>query len=282
MKKLPSQITIGIIGGRGKMGQWFAHFFRRLKYEVLISGRKTKLTNKKLAKRADVIIFSVPIEATAKVIKEVLPYVRAGSLLTDLTSIKEAPVKTMLKAPSNIEVIGMHPVFGPSVKSIKNQTIVLCPTRGKTWLGWLKKILVNHGAKLMITSPKEHDEIMTVVQSLTHLQLICSGLVLEELKIKPQKIIKYSSPVYKIQMSLMGRVLSQNPELYAQIAISNKKIKEISKIYLTVTQNLIKTINDGNVEDYIAYFKKAASFFGNFKSTAFKKSVTLIENLPDD
>ncbi|MCK5605589.1 prephenate dehydrogenase/arogenate dehydrogenase family protein, partial [Candidatus Pacearchaeota archaeon] len=61
MKKL-----IGIIGGNGKMGQYFTDFFEKNGYSVIISDKRTKLTNQQLAKKADVVIVSVPIGITEK------------------------------------------------------------------------------------------------------------------------------------------------------------------------------------------------------------------------
>ena len=67
---------IGIIGGKGEMGAYFAEFFERNGFEVIVSDRRTKLTNKELAKKADVVIVSVPIRVTEKVIQEVAPFVK--------------------------------------------------------------------------------------------------------------------------------------------------------------------------------------------------------------
>ena len=58
---------IGIIGGKGKMGSYFVDFFKRNKYEVLVSDRKTELSNEALAKKADVVIVTVPVDRTTEV-----------------------------------------------------------------------------------------------------------------------------------------------------------------------------------------------------------------------
>ncbi|CAD7777149.1 hypothetical protein BLFGPEAP_01615 [Candidatus Methanoperedenaceae archaeon GB50] len=55
---------IGIIGGTGRMGQWFEAFFEKRGYEVLISSRRTPLSNKELVQKSDVVIISVPIRVT--------------------------------------------------------------------------------------------------------------------------------------------------------------------------------------------------------------------------
>src|SRR3989338_773353 len=116
-----AKIKVGIIGGTGKLGQWFKKFFEKNNCEVLIASRKTKLKPKECAKLCDVVIICVPIDITVKIIKQIAPYVREDALLADFTSLKKKPVNAMLKY-SKAAVIGMHPVFGSSAKTIKNQT----------------------------------------------------------------------------------------------------------------------------------------------------------------
>ncbi len=273
--------TIGIIGGKGAMGKWFANFFRKQGYKVLISDFKTKLTNKQLAKKSDVIIFSVPIAKTPQVILSVIPHVRLGSLLTDLTSIKTPAVKAMLKAPQNIEVIGMHPMFGPSTKTLKKQIIAICPARGKNWLSWLKSVLKNKGAKIKITTAQNHDQIMSIVQGLTHFSIIATAYAFKELKIDLKETLDFVSPVYKIRMNSVGRILAQDPKLYAEIEIFNPANAKTMRQYLKSTNKLINIIKNKKEANFIKYFKQAANFLGDFKEQAMKESDYLVEKMAE-
>ena len=89
--------TIGIIGGTGKFGQWFRKFFEEQGHKVLIAGRKTELTPVELARTSDIVIVSVPIKNTVETIEHIAPHVREDALLMDFTSLKQEPVKAMLK-----------------------------------------------------------------------------------------------------------------------------------------------------------------------------------------
>ncbi|MFZ1127810.1 prephenate dehydrogenase/arogenate dehydrogenase family protein, partial [Methanoregula sp.] len=107
----------GIIGGTGKMGRLFAPVFERAGYDVLVSGRSTALTNEQLAGTCDLVVVSVPIRDTVRVIGEIAPFLREDQLLCDFTSLKTGPVAAMLR--SKAAVIGLHPMFGPTVSSIR-------------------------------------------------------------------------------------------------------------------------------------------------------------------
>ena len=117
-------MIIGILGGNGKMGHAFAEFFRKNGETVLIADRGTPLSNREVAKKADVVLVAVPIDLAERILTEIAPLVRKNALFLDVTSIKEKPVTAMLK--SHASVIGMHPMcnettFGPG------QILIYCP-----------------------------------------------------------------------------------------------------------------------------------------------------------
>jgi len=271
-------LKIGIIGGTGQIGQWFKRFFEKNNYEVLIASRKTELTPKECASICDVVIISVPIASTIKVIKEVAPFVREDALLADFTSIKEKQVEAMLKY-SKAAVIGTHPIFGPSVKTIKNQTVVLCPVRPKKWLNWLKTIFEKNGALVRVTTPQKHDKMMSIIQGVTHFSTICVAHTLKKLGIDVKESLHYTSPIYKLRMDVVGRLLNQDPTLYADIEMHNPENKKAIEEYIRSTRELIGIIKRQDREDFIKFFKEGADFLGDFKKEATEYSDYLIEQL---
>ena len=183
----------GIIGGTGKMGQLFAPVFERAGYKVLVSGRSTALTNEKLADTCDIVIVSVPIRDTVRIIGGIAPLMRENQLLCDFTSLKVGPVAAMLR--SKAEVIGLHPMFGPTVSSISGQTIVVCPARTTdAALSNLTAVFTREGAVCTVTTPEEHDRMMAVVQGLTHFVTICMADSIRRMGIDIQKTEEFIEP----------------------------------------------------------------------------------------
>ena len=215
----------GIIGGTGKMGRLFVPVFERAGYEVCVSGSSTTVTNATIARTCDLVIVSVPIHDTVRIINEIAPHLREDQLLCDFTSLKSDPVRAMLR--SKAEVIGLHPMFGPTVSSISGQTIVMCPARtADARLDQLKSIFLKEGAICTITTPEEHDRMMAIVQGLTHFVTICLADTIRRLGVDIQETEKFMSPVYQIELSLMGRLLSQDPAMYADILEQNPFVPE--------------------------------------------------------
>jgi len=215
-------IHIGIIGGTGGIGRWFADFFRKEGFTVSVAGRHTEVTPLWIADQCQVVVVAVPIDATIEVIRDIGPRLKHDQLLMDFTSLKEEPMAAMLEL-SVAEVVGCHPLFGPDAVSLAGQNIVLCPGRGRgeRWLNCLKDLLESCGARVVVTTPRAHDDMMAVVQGLTHINTITFGLALKELKIDPETQDFFSTPVFRAKKQFMEKIFSGHHGLYVEMIMRN-------------------------------------------------------------
>ena len=225
MDKFP----IGIIGGTGGIGRWFAAFFEKEGHTVHVSGRDTGLRPAQMAEACPVVIVSVPIGVTEAVIGEVGPHMKEDSLLMDLTSLKAAPVRAMLEASAS-EVIGLHPLFGPGVPSLEGQNVVLGPAWPARGLPWVQHTFGKKGATLIETTPERHDEIMAVVQALNHLNTLVLGLSLREAGISREELERFSTPLFRARLEAVENLFS-HPQLYAEIIAGNPHISRILDLH---------------------------------------------------
>lgn len=221
---------IGIIGGTGGIGRWFAAFFQSEGYTVHVAGRKTETTVTQLADRCRVVIVAVPIAATENVIRRVGPLLGTGALLMDLTSFKAGPVRAMLDATA-AEVLGCHPLFGPDVLSLKDQNVVLCPGRGDRGRDWFRELLRKNGAGVVETTPARHDRMMALVQGLNHLNTMALGLTLRETGVSPGELAPFSTPIFRIKTAIVEKVFGSNPRLYAELVASNPDVAGLLDLY---------------------------------------------------
>ena len=240
-------IEIGIIGGTGGMGMWFAGFFKEEGYPVLVSGRKTGMDIPTMVERCPVVIVSVPIGITCEVIERVGPHMKKESLLMDLTSLKGEPVKSMLKS-SVSEIIGLHPLFGPAADSIAGHKIAICPVRTEKWLDWLKDILTKNGADIIETTPERHDELMALVQVLNHLNSMTMGIILGESGVDLAELKRFATPMFNTKLAIIEKVFTNNPRLYAEIVTLNPNIHKILDHYGKTLSHLKSLINRRKTE----------------------------------
>lgn len=269
--------TIGIIGGNGKMGSLFKSLFEEEGVKVIISDLDTEYSNIDVAEKSDIVLLSVPIRHTVSVIKEIGEHISKDSLLTDLTSVKILPIRAMKK---NCEcgILGGHPIFGP-MKDVKGQNYIVCDIKKSRYTSWYLSFLKNKGIKVVKTTPEDHDKTMAVVQCLTHMSSINAGYALKKYGFSIEKSVDYSSPVYKIELYMTGRILSQDPELYGDIQMNNPYSREILEIQAEALSELKKAVDNKDSELFEKIFRQTAEYLGSFCEEAKKESDYLIKKL---
>lgn len=270
--------TVAIIGGRGKLGSLLARLFGDLGHAVIIADVDTELTAPAAAAAADVTVISVPIDVTESVIRAVGPHVPAHGLLMDVTSVKEGPFAAMLAA-TKANVVGTHPLFGPSVHSLQGQRVVLCRGRGDKWADWLAQSFAARGLIVTETTPEKHDRAMSVVQVLTHFQTQVLGLTLARLGMPIEDTLQFTSPAYLLELYVTARHFAQSPALYGPIEMRNPRTAEVTAAFEGAARELAAVLANTNQAEFDAMFAEVRRFFGEFTEEALQQSSFLIDRI---
>jgi prephenate dehydrogenase len=259
-------MKIAIIGGSGKMGKWFAGFLRKEGKDIVITGRdaaklrqagreldvKTLSDNKAAVKGTDYIIVSVPVDSFEEVVREVAPYIKPGQTLIDVTSVKTLPMEVMHRYIKGAGVLGAHPLFGPGAGSIARQNFILTPT-DDTELELAQKVtqyLEARDARVTIMSPQEHDETMSLVLGLSHfIAIVSADALLSSGKLKPLESI--SSTTYKVLLTLVESVLSEDPALYASLQMSLPDVTRFEKLFVDKASDWAKLVSGKDRQEFI-------------------------------
>ena len=270
--------AVAIIGGHGKMGQCMARLFGDLGHRVMIADLDTGLTPQQAAANADVVVISVPIDATVDVIRQVGPEVAKDALLMDVTSVKAAPLKAMLES-TKANVVGTHPLFGPTVHSLQGQRVVLCPGRGDTWLDWVRQTFRSRGLAVVESAAEDHDRIMAVVQVLVHFSTEVMGRTLARLGVAIDKTLAFMSPIYLIELIMTARHFAQAPQLYASIQMANPATADVTRAFLDAAEELDRLAASKDHPGFERMFDEVGAFFGSFTDQAMEQSSFLIDRL---
>jgi len=154
-------------------------------------------------------------------------------------------------------------MFGPTMTTFMGQTIILTPAEGrcKRWLPIIRSMLEEDGASVEILSPEEHDEMMAVVQALTHFAYIGIGSTLKALDFDVSRSRRFVSPVYDIMLDFVGRILDQSPELYASIQ-KNPRADRVRRAFIDECKRLCQEAESEGLEGFERIMKEAAEHFG--------------------
>ncbi len=270
------QSTVGIIGGQGEMGRLFSKFFSSHGFQVRVADLETPLTPERAMRECDIVVFAVPLHKTVEIMRELVPLSRPDQLLMDLTSLKTGPVKEMLRSPAS--VVGLHPMFGGRVATFSGQTLAACPVRisPRQWQ-WLRGLFTAGGIRVKECSPEEHDRMMSIIQVLFHLMTMLAGRTLRKLGIDIHETLEYTSPIYRIEMNLAGRIFAQSPELYGAINQMNPNTGQIISELKEGLELYEEFYRSEDLEGIMDDFRKSADHLGDFCSDAYRESSALLD-----
>ncbi len=258
-------MKIAIIGGSGKMGRWFARFLLKEGKEVVLIGRsqarleEVKLqmniqvtTSMEAAKDADVVLISVPIDHFEGVVEQLSPHTHSSQIILDITSVKVFPVEVMHRHIKNGLVLGTHPVFGPGAGSVANHNLVLTPTSQEesALAEKIKSYLETRKAKVHLMTPREHDDMMAVILGLAHYIAIVSADTLVNFeRLKEMEAI--GGITYKLLLTLVESVISEDPEFYASLQMNLPRLPEIQKRFQESCQDWAELVKQKDRQQFV-------------------------------
>ncbi len=267
---------IGIIGGMGQMGQLFGGFFKAQGYQVHIADCNAGKDNEEVMRISDMVLFAVPLHQTVSIIRELIPFARPEQLLMDLSSLKVAPIQAMLRSPSSI--VGLHPMFGGNISSFSGQTMAACPVRidPQEW-SHLRGLFENQGMRIKECTPEKHDYMMSIIQVLFHVTTMLTGRVLRELEVDVPETMEFTSPSYRLEMNLLGRIFAQNPSLYSAITQMNPFSQDVLDHLEAGLKRYKEWYSAADLSAFVSDFERSAEHLGDFCELAFEESSALLD-----
>ncbi|MEH2348887.1 MAG: bifunctional chorismate mutase/prephenate dehydrogenase [Nostoc sp.] len=255
---IPRQVTI--IGGHGRMGKLFKEQLSLVGHNVSVLEHDGWEYADKLLSQAELVLVSVPIEYTVDVIKRAAKYLAPTTALCDITSIKTQPTQAMLGHHCG-PVMGLHPMFGPNIKSFLGQKVVVCPGRNDDSFQWLLDFLESKGGELIVCTPEEHDQMMVVIQATQHFCRFSLGVFLAQTRVEIEQSLTMSTPNYRQEIDIVKRLFSQNPNLCVDIMLATEERCNAISFLANTYSRLARLVARKDREALIQEFENTQSFF---------------------
>ena len=275
----PELGKVVIIGGQGQLGRLFGNLFSLSGYRVETLGQADWPRADEILHGAGLVMVAVPIDVTCQVIDR-LGNLPADSLLVDVTSVKSEPLAHMLAVHQG-PVLGLHPMFGPDVASLAKQVIVCCQGRDPAASQWLLEQMTIWGARLQQVEARAHDEAMTFIQALRHFATFAYGWHLSREQANIDRLLALSSPIYRLELAMVGRLFAQDPHLYADIILSSPQNLAMIRRYYQNFGEALGLLERGDRDGFIEAFSQVSSFFGEHADEFLRESRTLLAQAND-
>ena len=195
--------------------------------DVITSDLKTAVID------ADVIIFATPVCAFGELAKNIKPYVKQGTIITDVGSVKQYSLQEIekhLNKSAGFVVVGGHPVAGTEKSGpengfaslFKGRWSILTPDENSTpeAVEKITKMWEHCGMKVDTMETAHHDKVMAAVSHLP--QLIAYSIVgtVADLEgYEHKEIIKYSAGGFRD----FTRIAGSDPTMWRDIFLTNKQ-----------------------------------------------------------
>ena len=275
----PDLGKVVIIGGQGQLGRLFGQMFGLSGYRVETLEQGDWPRSDEILADAGLVMVAVPIDITCQIIDR-LGKLPADCLLVDVTSVKAAPLEHMLAVHKG-PVLGLHPMFGPDVASLAKQVIVCCQGRDPAASQWLLDQMTIWGARLQQVEAKAHDEAMTLIQALRHFATFAYGWHLSREQANIDRLLNLSSPIYRLELAMVGRLFAQDPHLYADIILSSPQNLAMIRRYYQNFGEVLGLLEQGDRAGFIEAFSQVSSFFGEHADEFLRESRTLLAQAND-
>jgi len=226
---------IAIVGVNGKMGQWFANYFHKMGFEVVGFDINNDIKEKFIIKanslvsailKTDYVLLCTPTKRTPEIVRLIAKEMQRGSYLIEISSQKFKTAQTLLKTPTRVNPICIHPMFGPGTKNIDNKNIIIIPIKdAKKELDIIKLLFPK--ANFVTIDAIEHDKKIAVILGLTHLINIAFANILAKDE-KTSLTEKMAGTTFKAQKIISESILTESPELIETI-ISNPEVRRFAE-----------------------------------------------------
>ena len=275
----PTLRPIVVVGGYGQLGSLFCRLFSLSGYEVRKLGSQDWDRADEILADAGMVVVSVPINQTEDIIRR-LSNLPEDCILADLTSVKSGPLQAMLEV-HNGPVVWLHPMFGPDIASLAKQVVAYCDGRNPESYQWLLEQFQIWGATLNRISAIEHDQGMTLIQALRHFTSFAYGVHLAEEDPKLEQLMSLSSPIYRLELAMVGRLFAQDAQLYADIIMSSPQNIDMIKRFHQRFGEAIEMLDNQDKETFKQAFGRVENWFGDYAQHFLVESQGLLRQAND-
>lgn len=172
---------------------------------------------------AEIVVVCTPVETIAHTIRQSLPFVREGTIFTDVGSTKASLFEDFqgICEQSGCVFIGGHPIAGKETSGAAaadeslfvGKTVVLTNDQPKEAFTKVRAMWESAGARVDFMPASEHDAVLARTSHLPHL-LACVLSAVTEPELYPYSGTGYES---------MTRLAGGNPEVWRDILTDNRK-----------------------------------------------------------
>ena len=225
-------------------------------------------TVEEAVKDADLVILCVPVGAMEQVMLEIAPFLKTGSTVSDVGSVKRVVIDAVEPhLPTDVKFVPAHPLAGTEhsgpesgFASLFDNRWCLLTDHGSADKEAQNKLTIfwkSLGANVEFMDADHHDLVLAVTSHAPHLIAYTMVGVADDLgKVTDSEVIKYSAAGFRD----FTRIAASDPTMWRDVFLSNKEATlEILGRFTEELFDLQRAIRTGNGDKLLNYFSHTRS-----------------------
>jgi len=217
-----------VIGGAGKMGNWFVNFFGSQGFATSIADSSVQPGPDRYADwRAagldyDIIVVATPMAVSAGILAE-LAKLGPEALIFDVGSLK-TPLRDGLAAlrDAGCKVTSLHPMFGPDTRLLSGRHLIFVDVGVPEATAQARRLFASTMAEKLDMDIDDHDRLIAYVLGLSHALNVAFFTALANSGEAAPKLARMSSTTFDSQLLVSAAVARDNPRMYFEIQKLNE------------------------------------------------------------
>lgn len=214
---------------------------------------------------ADVIFLATPVQALGTVAEQAMPHLKAGAIITDGGSVKQAVIDAIEPhLRDDVHFVPGHPIAGTENSGAeaafatlyRDRRCILTPT-GKTAseaLDCMQRMWQLVGSQVVIMDVEKHDRVLAAISHLPHMVAYALVNAVGSYDRYNENILEYSAGGFRD----FTRIASSDPTMWRDIAMTNREaLIEMMEQFETFFAELKEDVAIGSGERLFEFFRRS-------------------------
>ena len=214
---------------------------------------------------ADVIFLATPVQAIGEVAEQAMPHLKAGAIITDGGSVKQAVIDAVEPhLRDDIHFVPGHPIAGTENSGAeaafatlyRDRRCILTPTANTSpeALDYMRRMWQLVGSQVVIMDVEKHDRVLAAISHLPHMVAYALVNAVGSYDRYNENILEYSAGGFRD----FTRIASSDPTMWRDIAMTNREaLIEMMEQFETFFAELKEDIAIGSGERLFEFFRRS-------------------------
>jgi len=190
----------------------------------------------------DMVLLCIPIKEIPNIVRTIVPDMKQGSILCEISSLKMRTVASLKKNHRNdIQTLAIHPMFGPDIKEIQDQTIVVVPVSDQDKEVALAESLFKD-MNIIVADAETHDRIMASILALPYFMNLAFACTLSTENMSLMR--EMAGTTFTVQLAVTQSIVGESPELIESLINENIFSKDMINKFIDESRHIRRMLKN--------------------------------------